>query len=573
MQVITRRGAHLIAVFSLLVVGCSTPSGGMQTPHTKDQISVLKPAEGENGLVYNLLLGELAGRRGDIDVALESYETASMLSQDPEVAERALQIALYSQRWESVESIAKRWISLSPEDTAPHRVLLTAYIRKGDIEPAVEEAEKVIALSQTLEKRTYDDLLALFKRVNKPDVTAAIVEKLAQADAQAASRHFLQARLAAYHGDMPLAEQAVRHTLALEPEHTSALLLEAQLLIQQKKTGEGFKVLEEALARYPDNLGLQLGYARLLVADQQYDKAIGQIDHIYGENSANGNLVFSLGLLAMESQALEKAEKYLSQAVNLDVRASEANLYLGRIADNQKKYDKAIAHYARVRHEEGQFEAQLRIAELMAAQGKIEPALTHLSLLRSRYSGVTNQVDFDLSEAEILRQAGRIEEALALLTRSLEARPDDTQLRYMRALLSDSVGMSEQFESDIHIVLEKEPKNAHALNALGYYWADKGIRLNEAKAYIEQAIALLPNDPAIIDSVGWIYYRLGNLEEALVHLRKAYKLLPEAEVAAHLGEVLWVMGEKAEARGIWTDALERFPKDKILRKVLERFKP
>ncbi|MCG8382110.1 MAG: tetratricopeptide repeat protein [Gammaproteobacteria bacterium] len=573
MQVITRRGAHLIAVFSLLVVGCSTPSGGMQAPHTEGQVSALKPTKREDSLVYNLLLGELAGRRGNIDIALESYEKASMLSQDPEVAERALQIALYSQRWKSVESTAKRWIRLSPKESAPHRVLLTAYIRQGNIEPAVEEAEKVIALSRTSEKRTYDGLLAVFKRVNKPDVTGAIAGKLVQADTQVASRHFLQARLAVHHGDIPLAEQAVRHTLALDPEHISALLLEAQLLIQQKRAGEGFKALEEALSRYPDNLGLRLGYARLLVADQQYDEAIGQIERLYGENSANGNLVFGLGLLAMESQALEKAEKYLNQAVSLDVRTSEAHLYLARIADNQKKYDKATAHYARVRHEEGQFEAQLRIAELMAAQGEIEPALTHLSLLRSRYSGVTNQVDFDLSEAEILRQAGRIEEALALLTRSLESRPENTQLRYMRALISDSAGMSEQFESDIHIVLEKEPKNAHALNALGYYWADKGIRLNEAKAYIEQAIALLPNDPAIIDSVGWIHYRLGNLEEALVHLRKAYTLLPEAEVAAHLGEVLWVMGKKAEARDVWAEALERSPKDKILRKVLERFKP
>ena len=210
------------------------------------------------------------------------------------------------------------------------------------------------------------------------------------------------------------------------------------------------------------------------------------------------------------------------------------------------------------------------MVELIAAQGYSEQALSQLLFLRNRYSGLNYKAEIDLVKADILRSSGRDAEALQLLSESLQVLPDNIRLRYMRALQADAQNDDQVFETDMAIVLQKEPDNAHALNAMGYYLADEGIRLKEADAMITRANELLPNDPAILDSVGWVKYRQGIYKESLKYLRKAFLLASESEIAAHLGEVLWISGKNEEAKKIWNKALKHSPNNKILRETIER---
>ena len=562
-------------VASLFLAGCAL-SDGVQpnaVPEVSNKLIARQSItinDTDQSLMYYVLLGELAGQRGDVEVSTNSYLQAAMKSQSPKVAERALQVALYSQNWAVIQSAAKRWVALDETNVTPHRVLVSLHIHNGDVDLAYAEVERVLVLSHLSEEADFNRLLKLFEQAKKPTITTTVIEKLVQAKPAHTERHFLQARHAVQNGNLPLAQSAVKNVLKQDPGHISAIILKAEILARQNKVDDAFEVLEKALSNHPENLPLQVARTKLLVSVQQHEKASQAIKEIYKDNSDNGKLVFGLGLLAIETRHLDEAKKYLNQAVQLKVQVSESHLYLGRIADKQHDLDQAIYHYTQVKHQGGQFEARLRIVELIAAQGYPEQALSQLSFLRSRYLSLNYKADIDLVEAEILRSSNRGAEALELLTDSLQVLPDNTRLRYMRALQADAQNDSQTFEADMAIVLQKEPDNAHALNAMGYYLADKGIRLKEADKMIARANELLPNDPAILDSVGWVKYRQGIYKEALEYLRKAYQLMSESEIAAHLGEVLWVSGEKEEAKKTWNEALKRSPNDKILQEVIKR---
>ena len=562
-------------IVSLFLTSC-TVSGDVQpnpAPKTNDPLvakETIAINDTNQSLMYYVLLGELAGQRGDVETSTNSYLQAAMKSQSPKVAERALQVALYSRNWAIIESAAKRWVALDETNVTPHRVMVSLHIHHGNVDLAYTEVERVLALTQSSKEAEFNQLLKVFEQAKKPSVITTILKKMVQAEPANTERYFLQARYAARNGNLPLAQSAVENILKQDPDHISAIVLKAEILTRQKKVDDAFNVFEKALSNHPDSLRLQIGNAKLLAAVQQNKKAIQAIEKIYEENPDNGKLVFGLALLAIETQHLDNAKKYLNQTIQLKTQMSESHLYLGRIEDKQLNFDQAIYHYTQVKHRGGRFEARLRIAELIAAQGYPKQALTQLSFLRNSYSGPDHRVNIDLVEADILRSSDKGADALKLLTASLQAFPENTRLRYMRALQADAQNDSQTFEADMAIVLQKEPDNAHALNAMGYYLADKGIRLKEADTMITRANELLPNDPAILDSVGWVKYRQGIYEEALKYLRKAYQLMPESEIAAHLGEVLWVSGEKEEAQKIWDQALKLSPNNKILQEVIKR---
>ena len=285
----------------------------------------------------------------------------------------------------------------------------------------------------------------------------------------------------------------------------------------------------------------------------------------------NADVVLSLGLMALESRRLVESKAYLTSVLSLNQRTSDAHYYLGRIADSQRDYETAIDHYSRVHSGEQQLDSQTRITELLALLGHVDQARFRLQRLRELNSGEDQQIHFLLVENKILRETGHHSEALDLLTSALEQYPDNVEILYARALAAEKLGQEDLFEQHLRTVLQIEPDNARALNALGYFLADRSRELDEAERYIRQAISIMPTDPAIIDSLGWLSYRQGNYAEALQLLRKAYQLLFDPEIAAHLGEVLWVSGDKKSATEVWNDALEQSPEDALLKGVIDRF--
>ncbi len=273
-------------------------------------------------------------------------------------------------------------------------------------------------------------------------------------------------------------------------------------------------------------------------------------------------------MINLQLNHLGEAEKYLQQAAQDENAGSDAHFYLGLVEEGRNDPDAAIAHYSVVG---GNLypEARIRIVVLLAGKGRVDEARDQLHALRAQLPDQGKRL-YQV-EGEILRAAGRSEEAMQVIGAALETYPEDIDLLYQHAITADSLGLMEVFETDLRAILERDPNNVDALNTLGYTLADRTDRFEEAYVYIQRALAQSPQNNAILDSMGWVLYRLGNHKEALKYLRRSLEIKQDHEVAAHLGEVLWVSGERAEAINVWEQALELFPDDKLLLDVMKRF--
>ena len=570
-----------------LLAGCSTSrvqhdQEPVQTPETQvkhqasesaqDAVQELPPAALEGEMMFRLLVAEMAGRKGNLEVALVNYLAAAKVSTDPRVAERATRIAVYARANDHAMQAAARWSELAPESIEAHQVLATLHIRSKNVDGAVVEMQQVIALTAEGTANGISIAAALLERETDHQTTQSIMQRLAEIYSAEPNVYYNLASLARRNKQREVALQALDDALKLQPDYSEALVLRARLLSEMGRAEEAFQQLSAAVARQPNDVSLRMGYTRLLVEAGQFDTAAVELRILYADNKENSNLVYALGLLAIESRRLDDAQRYMEQVLILGTRKDDASYYLGRISDNQREYEKAIYYYQNVTGGDNQLDAQIRIAEMMGHLGRVEEARAHLNKLRVLNPQANYSVRFYLAEAEILRQDGQYQEAVDLLSEALENNPGDTDVLYARALASEKLDRPDIFENDLQAVLEQEPDNAHALNALGYFLVDRTERLQEAEKYITRALELLPNDAAVIDSMGWLQYRLGNHQQALDYLRKAYERLEDAEIAAHLGEVLWVMGDQEAADKIWQQALQASPEDRVLLKVIDRFK-
>jgi len=285
----------------------------------------------------------------------------------------------------------------------------------------------------------------------------------------------------------------------------------------------------------------------------------------------NADALFALGLLALQAEQIEEAKRYFSRLIHNGQRVPDASFFMGRIAESEGKDKEALRWYRKVNGGGNRFEARLRTAILIARQGRVEDAREMLQDLAA--DNPAQEVRILLVESDILRQEHRDEEAFEVLSRGLADYPDNPELLYARAMAAERIDRLDVLERDLRKMLEADPDNAQALNALGYTLADRTTRYEEAYRYIERALKLEPDDPAILDSMGWVLYRMGRHQEAIDYLRKALEKAKsgDAEIAAHLGEVLWNSGHEKEARKVWEKAREQHPDDETLRDTIQRF--
>ena len=303
---------------------------------------------------------------------------------------------------------------------------------------------------------------------------------------------------------------------------------------------------------------------------KQWDKARAQFKQVLSASPKDPDALYAVGLLALQSNLLDEAQKYLTQNLVVQPENDQARLYLGQVAEQRKLYDEAANWYREVAPGNLYFDAQTRLSLVIAQQGGLTAARKLLHSLEAENE--QQQVQIVLTEEQMLREAKQPDTALQVLTTALKDMPDNVDLLYARALVAERLGKLELHESDLRKVLLKDPKNAHALNALGYTLADRTPRYKESLELLEQALALKPDDPFIMDSMGWVQYRLGHHAEAVKYLKSALEKRPDAEIAAHLGEVLWVIGDKAGAESVWTRALKATPDNEVLMGVIKKFK-
>ena len=567
----------IIAVFFIAVTLCgSVAAVGLEQTDTKQLAQVIIRADrgigpsAEADLFYRILVAEVAGKRGKLDVALENYRIAATSSNDPKVAERAVGIALFMENDPVTLEIARRWSELAPDDIQARQSLALALLSNEQIEEALEHLETVRTAQGDNEQEGFAIIAALLRQVKDKDIVLKAMQELRVRHPQSlyALYHYALAALAVENYDQAL--EGLDGALTVNPQWGPAHLLRTQIKMQQgEPVDEALSALASAVSTQPEDQSLRMGYARLLVGAERLDEAGEQFKILAEQNPQDAESFYALGLLAAEAKQFDAAVDYFMQVLKLGARIMDVYYELGRVEETRENFDEARKWYARVQNDERYISAQIRIANIMALQGDFDGMSRHLADLRTNHPD--NAVALYLAEAEILREEKRFQPSFDKLTQALQEFPEHQDLLYTRALVAEKLDRLDILEQDLRKIIEVNPDSGHALNALGYTLADRTDRYQEAYDYLQRAIALLPDDPAVLDSMGWIKYRLGDYEESLDYLRRAYKLNTDPEIASHLSEVLWNLDQREEARDIWQRAIEQAPDNEYLLDLKERF--
>jgi len=347
--------------------------------------------------------------------------------------------------------------------------------------------------------------------------------------------------------------------------------MEAQVL-QKRSTADAAKRLGQFVEKNPSSREGRLNYARALILDKRAPEARKQFETLLAANPGNTDLIYTIGLLAFQLKDYPVAEDNMKRLVgNPSYRdPDKARFLLGQIAEEQKQWPRAIEWYEQIQEGEHAMPARLRTANAIAKQGKVDAAREYLHKVSA--DNPDQQVQVTVAEAQVLRDANRHKEAFDLLGQALKEEPDQPELLYDFALTAEKLEKYDLLEQNLRKLIEVRPDYAHAYNALGYSFAERNTRLREARELIEQALKLAPEDYFIVDSLGWVQYREGDLKGAAQTLRRAYDGRPDAEIGAHLGEVLWVMGDRGEANRIWQESLKGAPDNETLQKTIKRLR-
>jgi tetratricopeptide (TPR) repeat protein len=519
--------------------------------------------------LYEFLLGEIALQRGDLPLAAKTYLDLARRTRDPRVARRAVEVANQAKQTALALDAARLWYELEPSVHAL-QVLAATLVAAKRVDEAGPVIEKLFSADGVNRENAFMQLNRLL--AGNPDKTAnqRVVKSIAAKYPELPQAHFAVAQAAALAGDNDSAIAAARQAQKLRPDWELAVLLEAQVL-QQRSPAAAAKRLGEFVESYPSAREARLSYARVLVMEKRLPEARKQFEAVADASPKNPDVLYAVGLLAYQLKDYSAAEEYMKRVLGLGHSDPEGVRYvLGQIAEEQKLWPRAIEWYESIATGDHVMPARMRTANAIAKQGKLDEARAFLK--RVAAENPEDAVQLTVAEAQLLRDAQRSAEAFALLSEALGKQPEQPDLLYDLALTAEKLERFDLLETHLRKLIEVKPDHAHAYNALGYSFAERNTRLPEARKLIEKALELAPEDYFIIDSMGWVLYREGDLKGAARELRRAYSGRPDAEIGAHLGEVLWMLGERDEARRIWDEALKAGPENETLQKTLKRLR-
>lgn len=519
---------------------------------------------------YQVLAGEMAAGRNQPGVAAKHFLSAATEIKDAKLAARATALALAADDVDLAEQGAQQWLALEPTDATPRELLLRLHLRAGDLTGSLSQAQ---ALAQGhaagIEEGLRAVALLMRQETTRTDAALVVMNQLIAPYSERPGAHYAMGLLALGAGQSDIALSAAEQALKLDPSSDEAALLMASALIKLNRLQAADEQMQQLLAQSADPVALRMGYAKLLLDAEANEAAADQLRKVIAAAPDNEDARYALGVLELKQQNLDAARVQFKALVKSGDRRSDAAYYLGRIAQVEQQTKAALSWYSQVSAGNHIIDASVRRAQILASTGRIEDARTLLLQLRRQFPRIELQVL--LTEAEMLTRAGAHDQALELFEAALEVYPDEGDLIYGRSLVYEQRGDIQRAERDLRSLIEQDPEDARALNALGYMLAvHRPARLNEARDLVERALDITPDDPAVIDSIGWIEFRLGNVDAAYAHLQRAYEQLDDPEIAAHLGEVLWTMGREQEARDIWADALARAPDHRVLNETVER---
>ncbi|HEX7219000.1 MAG TPA: tetratricopeptide repeat protein [Burkholderiales bacterium] len=519
--------------------------------------------------LYDFLVGEIAIQRGDLPLAARTYLDLAKRTRDARVARRAVEVADQAKEMELALEAARLWYDIEP---SPHalQVLAATLVAAQRVDEAGPVIEKLMSAEGVSRENAFMQLNRLLARNPDKAANLRVIRGIAAKHAQLPQAHFAVAQAAAIAGEDKAAVAAAHEALKLRPDWELAVLLEAQVL-QKSSPAAASKRLAEFIAANPNARDARMSYARVLVQEKRLPEARKQFEAVAASSPQNPEVIYAVGLLAYQVKDYPAAEGYLKRVLGLNYRDPDGVRYLlGQIAEEQKQWPRAIEWYEGIKDGDHLMAARMRTANALAKQGKLDEARAYLK--RVAAENPEDEVQLIVAEAQLLRDAQHHGDAFSLLSEALGKQPEQPELLYDLALTAEKMERFDLLESNLRKLIEVKPDHAHAYNALGYSFAERNMRLPEARKLIEKALELSPEDYFIIDSLGWVLYREGDLKGAARELRRAYSGRPDAEIGAHLGEVLWMLGEKDEARRIWDESLKAGPDNETLNKTIKRLR-
>jgi len=548
------------------------PQQEAASPHqVTEQPLNLPKLELTGNMLYEFLLGDIANQRGSPELAAQVYLDLANETQDPRVARRAAQLAFEARQMDKSVEALNLWLKLEPSSHQAKQLLTTVLLSGGKLDEARHYLVEMLAAYPDQVGHTFTQIYSLLVRYPDKDAALALLHDLAQPYPRVPEGHLVQAQAAATAGKREIALEEARQARALRPDWELAVLLEAQLL-QQESPQQASALLHKYLATYPDAGEVRLLYARMLLEQKQYAEARTEFQRLLGMHPESADLAFAVAMLSLEMGELDRAESELRLALAKGKKdESTVYYYLGQLNEAKKLDEEALKNYRQVPDGEYAYPARLRVAYLLYKTGKLEEAREYLHQTTAQNN--QQRVQLLSVESQLLRDSKQVATAYQVLTQGLEKLPNHPDLLYETAMLADLLGKHDVFEQMMRKVIEIKPDYAQAYNALGYSLLDRNERVQEGMQLVEKAIQLSPDDAGIIDSMGWGHYRMGNLDKSLEFLRRAYTVDPDPEIAAHLGEVLWVQGVKEQAKKVWDEALKSHPDNAVLQGTMKKFIP
>ncbi len=573
----------LPACFALFMTACAQvevadlPSGelvvgsgeGVDSIKLAEQAVVEKKTAIAPSLLFSLLGGEIAGQRGHVVVASELYLRAAQQSQDSQVALRAAQVALYSQNFSAAKIAVDIFLQGENIDRESRQLALIVYLRTGAVNESLDQINYLLELEPSSKRAVFLAIGDVIVRNASKPVGLKVINKMLQNNPQRASVLLIYSQYWLSADQLETALNYANKAIDLDPQWELPYLLRANILDKKGDSAEAREVLRVASERFK-SVPIMMGYAKLLLQQGQLDQAKEQFLAVLVIDEQAARARFSLALVHLKLNEVVEAEAILKDLYAKKIFSGKAAFYLGKINYFRKDFKQAAEWFERVSSGTNYIEAQLNISNIKYQSGDIGGAVSVVRQLRE--VAPSESVRLYLLEADLLLSEDNYAALFELMNEAVKKEPEHLKLRYMRAIAAAEMQDHVLAEKDLKLVLAKDPVNVNALNALGYMLASETFRFTDARKYLSQALALKPKDAAILDSMGWLEYREGRYEESFALLTTAYKKSPEGEIAAHLGEVLWMLGRKNEASKLWEEALQRAPQNKYLLEIFERFK-
>ena len=521
--------------------------------------------------VFQSLLGDLALQRGDTELGISAWADLARRTRDPAVIARAIEVSASKKQYDLALELARLWLQVEPDSTRARQTESTLLVLANRIDDLVPQLSKLLEQDKANLPANLMHLNRVLGGNSDKKAVQKLVDRLATPYTNVPEAHFAMGQAAANADDPMRAQSEFARALQLRPGWETAALARAQMLARQSPAS-ATDSLREFLVTYPDAREVRLTLARLLISERKFDEAKVEFDRLLKDRADDPEIVYPLAMLALQQGDTATGRVLLDKLLNSSFPdKSSIHYFLGQLDEEEKKPDAALDHFRQVTTGDQYISARARAAQILLQQGKPDEAR---ELLHATKGGnAAQQARLAIAEAQLLREAGKKDEGYAVLTAALAKHPDDPELIYETALTAERQGQPEVMEKHLRHLLTLKPDHAHALNALGYSLAERNIRLDEANELITRALALAPDDPFIMDSMGWVQFRQGKLAEALKTLEKAYALRADPEIAAHLGEVLWTLGRKEEATRLLSEAATKSPDNDVLAAALKKFQP